>query len=106
MKTPTTKQFLKFHPKNPKVYELFKKFTFEAIAAGHKNLSAYLIVNRIRWETNVVTTDKNFKIDNNLIPYYARVFANEYPEHKGFFRTKPLSPEAEEACQVFNLELI
>ena len=58
-----------WHKKNPQVYELFQKFTMQAINRGHKNLSAWLIVNRIRWETTVVTTGPDFKISNDFIAY-------------------------------------
>ena len=38
-----------FHVKNPEVYELFKRFAFEAINKGHLRLSSEMIINRIRW---------------------------------------------------------
>ena len=55
-----------FHVKNPEVYELFKRFAFEAINKGHLRLSSEMIINRIRWETSVVTSDKDYKINNEL----------------------------------------
>ena len=42
-----------WHKDNPHVYELFEKFTMQAINRGHNRLSAWLIVNRIRWETMI-----------------------------------------------------
>jgi hypothetical protein len=83
-------RWLEWHRDNPHVYELFKAFTFQAIDRGHKRLSAWLIVNRIRWETTVETNGGDFKISNNFIAYYARLFMDEHPEYRGFFRTKPL----------------
>lgn len=88
--------FRRFHEANPQVYELFKRFTFEVMAAGHRNLSARMIFDRIRWETTINTreyainpdTGKPLKIGNNHSPYYARLFMREYPEHDGFFRTR------------------
>lgn len=79
-----------WHKENPHVYELFKRFTYEAIAKGHDRLSAWLIVNRIRWETMVETRGDDFKISNDFIAYYARLFMHEHPEYDGFFRTKQL----------------
>ena len=38
--------------KNPEVYEMFK-FTFQAINQVIKDLSSEMIINRIRWETDV-----------------------------------------------------
>jgi len=83
-----------WHKKNPHVYRLFERFTHEAIARGHKHLSAWLIVNRIRWETTVVTRGGEFKISNDYIAYYARLFHALNPEYEGFFRTHKMKEEA------------
>ena len=48
---------------------------------------------RIRWETDIVTKGNPFKISNDFIGYYARYFIHSYPEHKDFFVTKPLKHE-------------
>lgn len=89
-------KFMQYHRDNPKVYELFKKYTFKAIRAGYSRLSADLIMHRVRWETNIVTKDDiNFKISNNHIAYYSRLFMGEYPLYKGFFRIKLLRSECE-----------
>jgi hypothetical protein len=79
-----------FDKENPQVYTLFKQFTFEAIQAGRKVLSAELIINRIRWETEVVTTGDTYKINQNWKPYYARKFMQDFPEYRDFFRTRRL----------------
>ena len=86
----------KFHHNNPRVYELFKKFTFQAIQAGHKSFSADAICHRIRWETSIVTLEEEvnpdtggkLKICNNHVAYYGRKFMSDYPEYAGFFRTR------------------
>ena len=77
-----------WHKENPEFYDLFKRFTFQAIGKGHRRLSAWLIVNRIRWETMIVTTGNEYKISNDFIALYARLFMHEYPDYKGLFRTK------------------
>ena len=46
-------RFNDFNRKNPKVYELFKKFALEAIRNGHNKLGSKMIVERIRWYTNM-----------------------------------------------------
>ena len=95
MITPSKKErWCAWHLKNPHVYRLFKHFTFEALRERkHKHLGAWLVVNRIRWETNIKTTGEDFKISNDFIAYYARLFMEHYPEHKGLFRTKLLKEE-------------
>ena len=94
--SPTQKErWWAWHQENPHVYLLFKRFTLEALAKRrHKHLGAWLVVNRIRWETSIETTGgEDFKISNNCIAYYARLFMAHYPEHKGLFRTKLLKEE-------------
>lgn len=87
-KTPICDKFLGFHKENPGVYELFKVFTFQAIVRGYKHLSADMVGHRIRWETKVETTNQGFKINNDYIAWYSRLFEADYPEHKGFFRKR------------------
>ena len=79
-----------WHKQNPHVYDLFEKFTLDAISKGHERLSAWLIVNRIRWETTVETRGDDFKISNDFIAYYARLFMHNHPRYEGFFKTKQL----------------
>ena len=83
-------KFTDWDKENPKVYQLFCRFTFEAIERGHKRLSAWMIANRIRWETSVVTTGNDYKISNDFIALYARKFMEQYPQYDGFFKTKTM----------------
>jgi len=83
-------EWWKFHKENPKVWELFVRFTHEVIDAGCKHFGTNAIIERIRWETMIVTSDLEFKINNNHAPYYARLFMHYHPEHDGFFRTRQL----------------
>ena len=89
----TKRKWWIWHKANPHVYELFKRFTMQAINRGHRNLSAWLIVNRIRWETSIETKGDDFKISNDFIAYYSRLFMHDHPQYKGFFRTKTLKSE-------------
>jgi len=84
------KRWWAWHKKNPHVWRLFEKFTMMATNRGHKNLSAWLVVNRIRWETSIETEGEDFKISNDFIALYARYFMHEHPQYKGFFRTKQM----------------
>ena len=81
-----------WHKQNPHVYELFKRFTFQAIRRGHKRCSAWLIINRIRWETTIETSIVATKISNDFIAYYARLFMH-YLSMSGFFVTKKMKGE-------------
>lgn len=80
--------FVKFHTDNPQIWELFCRFTQEAIASGRKHYSADCVCHRIRWNTEVETSGSDVKINNNHTAYYARMFQAKYPEHAGFFRNR------------------
>jgi len=89
--TTLTNRFNQFHNDNPQVYEMFKKFTFMAIRRGHKRLSAWMIANRIRWETSIETISvEDYKISNDYIALYARKFMSDHPEYNGFFKIKEM----------------
>lgn len=83
--------FEAFHAENPHVYGLFCKFTGQMLSRGLKHGGAQLIIERIRWETTVVTTSfPPVKINNNYGGRYARLWMHEHPHYKGFFRTREL----------------
>ena len=84
--------FWDFHEENPQVYKYFRKFAFQMIGLGHERLSSELLLNRVRWETMIQTTDEEFKINNNWRPYYSRLFMKEY-NRLGFFETRTLVGE-------------
>ena len=88
-------EWWEWHKNNPKVWERFRDYTLEAIRSGRKHYSQWAIINRIRWNEEIETQGGEFKISNNYISFYARLFHAKYPEHKGFFRLKPFKEEKE-----------
>jgi hypothetical protein len=87
-------EFEAYDHDNPAVWDLFVRFTRQALAAGHRRLSVSLVVERIRWETMVDTQSSDgLKINNNHRAYYARKFHETFPEHAGFFRTRTVSSD-------------
>ena len=89
----TNEIWWEFHKANPRVYELFKEITFRAIRKGKTKLSATLVVNVIRWEHFLETTtqkDGGFKINNNFVPYYSRLFMRDFPKYDGLFATRTI----------------
>jgi len=83
------KKFKKYHEENPEVWDLIQKFSFEAIDKGHKNYSIAGIIERVRWETQVVINGEHkFKISNSYRAFYARLFMYSYQEYKGFFHLR------------------
>lgn len=80
--------FEKFDKENPHVFELFEKFTFDAIKAGRKHFSVAVITERIRWYSQVETKGDMFKINNNYKAFYGRKFEKKHPLYEGFFRKR------------------
>lgn len=89
-------KFVRFHKTNPEVYDLFERFTFEAIEAGMTKLGSKFIFERIRWEIAVATTGagyciplkRDLKLNNNFTAWYARLFIAKHRSHKGLFELR------------------
>jgi len=79
-----------YHKNNPEVWELFVKYTFDRINRGFKNYSVNGIFERIRWDADAVGGDgvREFKINNNYRPFYAKRFMKQNPKYDGFFKTR------------------
>jgi len=90
-------KFREFHEAHPEVYGWFEAFAFELIRNGWKSHSAYTIMGRVRYEAAIhglKTTE--YKINNNHIPYYARKFLRDHPQHGEFFTIRELTTENRE----------
>ena len=91
--------FTRIHQEKPEIYKEFKKASFELINAGVPRYSAYGIMHVVRFLTiQTMLPGEDFKINNNVIPFYARLFVREYPQHKNFFKlhvlpTQKFKPE-------------
>ena len=71
--------FIKYHAHNPKVYEHFKKFARKMLETRGK-LSSKWVINRIRWEKEVETNTRDFKINDAFSAHYARKFIKDFPQ--------------------------
>lgn len=90
-------RFQQYHKENPAVYEVFTKFTDEAIRAGRRKIGAKMIAERMRWEHTVSGND-GYKINNSYIAHYARLYENEHPEHRGLFQFRRAKADMEIAA--------
>jgi hypothetical protein len=85
--SPLEQRAIAFHQANPDVWALFIKYA-KLAAAAVPHWACRAIFHRIRWYAQIDTKSQDdFKINNNHSPYYARLFEQEFPEHKGFFTT-------------------
>ncbi len=88
-------RFVIYHRDNPRIFELFKKFAYEALNSGRPRFSSWAIINRIRWEVDIETNSGDgFKISNDFIAYYSRLLIHRHPEFKGFITVRPMNGEA------------
>lgn len=79
------KAWWKFHKDNPHVYQLFEELSMKAIRSGKSKLSAKMIINVIRWEHYLKTTeDTGFKINDAFHAFYGRLFMHHHPEYQVF----------------------
>ena len=80
-----------FDRENPEVYTLFKSFCFEVLNRGKQKYSARAIMERLRWELDLNPRGSDiYKINDHTIPYYARKFLAEPPQHGSFFEIRKL----------------
>lgn len=75
--------FIAAHTESPDVWLTFERIALGLIGAG-KKAGSIDILGRARWETHI-EGGREWKVNNNYAPYYARIFAAKYPEHKDFF---------------------
>ncbi len=87
------KRFLKWLSENPDVWIEFVNLSLMAIRSGRKQYSAWLIAARIRCDREIMSSDGDYKISNERIGWLARYFHHKHPEHKGFYKTRPLKEE-------------
>lgn len=84
------KRFLYHITIQPEHYQLFEQFAYKAIKRGHPRLSGWLIANRMRWETAIEQGSNDYKVHNDFIALYTRLFMVRNPQYNGFFQTKTI----------------
>jgi hypothetical protein len=92
-----------WHSDNPQVWLYFERFAFEAVCfkavcKGKTRISPWLIINRIRClvslgAIDIVTNGADFKISNDYIAFYARLWRARHPEYADLFHIKPMLGE-------------
>jgi hypothetical protein len=79
--------FQEYNEAHPEVYKTFEQMALALINKGVKHYGSKAIIEAIRYHTSV-TEGREFKINNNITPLFARVFENNNPQHKGFFEKR------------------
>jgi hypothetical protein len=89
--------FNDFHKKNPHIFKAFEEQALTAINKGRKKISSKLIINWIRWNEFLRSSDQNFKINDAYQSYYARYFVEIYPQYIDVFEFRKLRNEEDGA---------
>lgn len=87
-------QFRRYHAQNPDVYRLFchyAKLMAGVGIEGFRRYGAKAIMERVRWHYDVRRYyTAGFKVNNNFVSRYARMFMADHPHLDGFFETREL----------------
>lgn len=78
----------KYNQENPHIYEVFEKFTLQVIDTGRKYFGAKAIMERVRFYSLIEAKNDVFKVNNNQVAFYARLFEARNAQFKGFFRKR------------------
>ena len=85
-------RFKKYHQENPHVYAQFKVYAAQMRQTGKKKYSAWTIINKIRWDEDLKTSDDVFRINNDFIALYARLLIFHDSSYEGFFELRTMKP--------------
>tara|TARA_R110002074_G_scaffold312013_1_gene482784 strand:+ start:185 stop:481 length:297 start_codon:yes stop_codon:yes gene_type:complete len=83
----TKAEFDKFDVEHPEFWEKFREMTFSTIQRGRTRYSARTIWEVMRWHTTIDSGGR-FKCEDCWVPFFARKFMYEHPQHEGFFSLK------------------
>jgi hypothetical protein len=87
------KKWWAWHKENPSVWNYFQRFSMEAVANGRTKISHHIVIDRIRWETAIVSTNEDVKINHDYVAFYARLWKVKYPQYADLFTTKRMKGE-------------
>lgn len=85
--------FNEFNRENPHIYKAFENQALKAINHGQHKISAKLIINWIRWNEFLESSDISFKINDAFQAYYARLFCEKHPQFIDRFDFRKLRNE-------------
>lgn len=81
-----TKEFMDFLSANVSLYQAFEAQALEIVRLGFKHYSARTIIHYMRHHTALTQRGGGeWKINNNVSPYMARLFSELNPKHADLF---------------------
>lgn len=88
--TEAERKFQEFHKKNPEVYSTLVSLARQAKSRGRTKIGINMLIEVFRWNKLIKTTDKDYKINNNYAPRYARMMMQDHPELEGLFNVREM----------------
>lgn len=84
-------KFLEFHEDNPQVYQELVSLARRVVGRGHQHYGMHCLFEVVRFHRDVgETTDAKFKLNNNLIPFYARFVMECESDLDGLFELRAM----------------
>lgn len=80
-----TPEFLAYLPENLHVYEAFEREAQKIIDKGFKHYSARTILHALRHHSALTEVGGIWKLNNDVSPYLARLWALLHPHHAKLF---------------------
>lgn len=85
-------KFIEFHLTNQAVFEKFKTLASLMRGRGRPKYSAWVIVNKIRWDYDIDGPGGLFKINNDFIALYSRLLIASDNSFSDFFELRSMKP--------------
>lgn len=77
-----------FHRRNPHVLEAIRDVCLRVKRAGRRRWSVNAAFEVVRYNAQVTTDHRTYKLNNNHRAWYARWLMRDVPELSGFFQTR------------------
>lgn len=88
--TTLERKFSDFDRKNPQVYKELVELALQAKHRGRRKIGIGMLFEVLRWNRFILTTDPDFKLNNNYRSRYARKLMAEHRELEGIFEIRGL----------------
>jgi hypothetical protein len=96
-------EFVAWISENNHIWVAFLSETSKVINKGFKHYSARTIVHVLRHHSAMQENGSIWKINNNISPYLARLFALMYPEHKDLFEyRRAMKAETDQIMRMYS----
>lgn len=83
-------RFEVYHRQNPQVFDLFKRFAYEAKAAGRERFGGKAIWERLRWHCSIEKGGDDPRLNNVYVSRYVRLLCEECPDLADLFEQRVL----------------